>query len=227
MPSQCELCRRWGGRRICDGCVGRFAPAVLRCPRCALRLPSAAAPCADCARRAPAFGRTVCIADYGFPWDRLVAGFKFHGRAELATALADRLVERLQAELRGGTLALPQLVVPVPLHAARLAERGYNQAWELARACAAALSLPARDDLLQRALPTAPQAGLTRGERLDNLRAAFFVDGTRRPLLDGRTVALVDDVMTTGATAEQCARALLRAGASDVQVWVLARTPAD
>jgi ComF family protein len=194
----------------------------MRCARCALRLPSLHSPCADCAGQRPSFTRTVCVADYGFPWDRLVADFKFHGRVELAPALAQRLTQAV----RDAAAPLPQLVLPVPLHTERLAERGHNQAWELARRCSDALGLAARADLLQRAVPTAHQAELKRVERLANLRSAFLVDPAGRDLIAGRSVALVDDVMTTGATAEQCAQVLLRAGATDVQVWVLARTPA-
>ena len=83
----------------------------------------------------PPFEHTVCAADYAFPWDALIAAFKFHGRVELAAALAERLL----AAVRASAAPPPQLVVPVPLAPARLAERGYNQAWELARRLAPAL----------------------------------------------------------------------------------------
>ncbi len=226
MPSQCEVCRRWDGQRICDACATRHSGRSLRCARCALRLPSEHATCGDCAVQRPSFSRTVCVADYAFPWDKLVADFKFNGRSELAAALAGRLTQAVGDAVRDAGLALPQLVLPVPLHTARLAERGYNQAWELARRCGAALGLPARADLLQRAVPTAHQAELPRSQRLANLRAAFLVGSLSGATITGRRIALVDDVMTTGATAEQCTQALLRAGAADVQVWVLTRTPA-
>jgi ComF family protein len=120
---------------------------------------------------------------------------------------------------------LPDTVVPVPMSARRLAERGYNQAWELARHVAAALSLPATASLLLRPVDAAHQIELGRAERRRNLRCAFMVDPLQRALLQGCRVALVDDVMTTGATAHAAADALLRAGAAAVDVWVLARTP--
>jgi predicted amidophosphoribosyltransferase len=110
------------------------------------------------------------------------------------------------------------------MSARRLAERGYNQAWELARRVAAALSLPASASLLLRPVDAGPQIELGRAERQRNLRNAFMVDPRQRGTLQGRRVALVDDVMTTGATAHAAASALLRAGAA-VDVWVLARTP--
>jgi ComF family protein len=159
--------------------------------------------------------------DYGFPWDRLIHAFKFSGRAELAGALSGRL---LQAVHRAGFVR-PDLVLPVPLSARRLSQRGYNQAWELARPVARALGLPAETALLMRPLDTGQQAELDRAERLINLRTAFMVDPARRAVLRGRHVALVDDVMTTGATVHEATTTLLRAGAAAVQVWAFARTP--
>jgi ComF family protein len=181
----------------------------------------AAPACGACLHQPPPYAHTVCVADYGFPWDRLVADFKFHGRAELAGVLA----RALTAAVRSDGAVLPDCVLPVPMSSRRLAERGYNQAWELARRVAAALSLPASASLLLRPADAAQQIELGRTERLRNLRNAFMVDPARRATLRGRRVALVDDVMTTGATAHAAAEALLRAGAAAVDVWVLARTP--
>lgn len=177
--------------------------------------------CGDCLRDPPPFTHTVCVADYAFPWDALIGAFKFRGRAELAGLLAVRLV----AAVRAAALPAPTLVLPVPLSPRRLAERGYNQAWELARRAAAALQLPADATLLQRPLETAHQAELGRSERQRNLRTAFMADPRRRAPLQGAHVVLVDDVMTTGATAREASAVLLRAGAAAVDLWVLARTP--
>jgi ComF family protein len=218
LSSQCEVCRRWSGQRLCGDCAGRHAAAVPRCTRCALRLPAAAL-CGECLRDPPPFSRTTCVADYGFPWDRLIADFKFQGRAELAPALAALMGDAI-ADTERHTL-----VLPVPLARQRLAERGYNQAWELARRVARRHRLEARHDLLIRALEGLHQAELTRAERLANLRAAFVVEPRLRNQLQGRPVALVDDVLTTGATAREAARVLLQAGAATVEVWVFARTP--
>ncbi|HZF79333.1 MAG TPA: ComF family protein [Rubrivivax sp.] len=151
-----------------------------------------------------------------------MTAFKFRGHVELASTLAVRVADAVSS---AGS-PLPDLVVPVPLSATRLAERGYNQAWELARRLAQRLRLPADATLLQRPIDTAHQAALGRRERRDNLRTAFMADPLRRGALLGRRVALVDDVMTTGATAREAAAVLLRAGAATVDVWVLARTPA-
>jgi ComF family protein len=127
--------------------------------------------------------------------------------------------------LRRDGASRPDLIVPVPLSPARLAERGYNQAWELARRLARSTGVPARADVLQRVLDTPHQADLNRAQRLLNPRGAFTVPTRRRAAVAGLRIALVDDVLTTGATAREAAQALLRAGAAAVDVWVVARTP--
>ncbi len=181
----------------------------------------AALACGECLRHPPPFEHTVCVADYGFPWDHLITDFKFNGRTELAAPLAGFLINAVRVQ----AVPLPQWVLPVPLSAARLVERGYNQAWELARRVAAGLELPADATLLQRPVDSAHQATLDRSARQRNLRTAFMVDPRRRALLLGQRVALLDDVMTTGATAREATAVLLRAGAAAVDIWVLARTP--
>ena len=188
--------------------------------------------CGPCLREPPPWAGAVCAEDYTFPWDRLIADFKFHGQPELAQPLADRLADAVGAHLDGaaqdgaGTaLGRPALVLPVPLSAQRLRERGYNQAWELARRLGAALGLRADARLLQRPVDTPHQVTLPRAERARNLQGAFMVDPQRRHEVLGRSFALVDDVMTTGATLRQATLELLRAGAAEVQVWAFARTP--
>ena len=221
-PGQCGVCRQWGTSALCSDCVGRFAAPAPRCSRCGLRwgtsLDTADTVCANCRREPPAFVKTCCAVDYAFPWDRVITAFKFEDRLDWAPALARLLHHALPAQ------AEVDLVLPIPLSAQRLAERGYNQAWELARRTAALIHAPARQDLLLRPWDTAHQADLDRRERQLNLQRAFIVDARLRHWVQGRRVALVDDVMTTGATAQAASSALLRAGASSVQVWVLART---
>jgi ComF family protein len=164
----------------------------------------------------------VAAVDYGYPWSALVARFKFHAALDLAPAIAACLCDAI------GHQAAPDrsvLVLPVPLSAERLRERGYNQAWELARRVASRRWLQADPRLLLRIRDTPHQLALPPDSREGNVRDAFAVEPRRRAALHGRSVALVDDVMTTGATAAACSRALLQAGAADVQVWAFARTP--
>lgn len=219
-PSQCGVCRQWGKSSLCDDCLTRFAAPVPRCIQCGLRLGLSNTVCGRCLREPPAFARTCCAVDYAFPWDGVIAAFKFQARIDWAPALAELLSRALQPEPEPEV----ELVLPVPLSRQRLVERGFNQAWELARRTAALQQLPARQDLLLRPVETAHQAELGRHDRQQNLQRAFMVDPRKRQLLQGRRVALVDDVMTTGATAQEASTALLRAGAHSVQVWVLART---
>ena len=223
LPSQCEVCRRFNDARLCSSCIERFAPTTRRCKHCALRLDNALEVCGECLRSPPPFEHTVCAVDYAFPWDRMIVSMKFFDQPELAATLAALLVQAVRA----AAMPLPALVLPVPLAPVRLAERGYNQAWELARRAAAALHLPAYAALLLRPIETAHQTELTRAQRLANLRAAFVVGESQRTVLAGQRVALVDDVLTTGATAQEATLALLRGGAAAVDVWVIARTAED
>jgi ComF family protein len=200
----------------------RHAQPCPRCARCGLRTGSAVLACGACLREPPHFGHTAVAVDYQFPWDRLIGELKFHAKLELAQPLA-RLMR--EAYLATG-LPQPTGLVPVPLSDSRLRERGYNQAWELARRVAAAWQVPARADLIDRISDTPSQTQLTRDQRLANLRTAFMPRREASEWLTGRRVLLVDDVMTTGATAREVAAALLRAGASTVDVLVAARTAA-
>jgi ComF family protein len=224
LATQCELCRQWTqGDALCADCEACFAQPRLRCACCALPTGMAVARCGGClATPELPYTGTVAAVDYAFPWDGLVTAFKFGGRVDLAEALAQRLAEAV-------AVSSPQdaaWVLPVPLSPARLAERGYNQAWELARRVARLRGLPSDATLLQRPIDTAHQTGLDRAARAANLAGSFMVDPTRRAELAGRAVALVDDVMTTGATVAAAAAVLRRAGAASVSVWVFARTPA-
>jgi ComF family protein len=215
------VCRSWSGARICPPCFSRFAPAVARCPRCAL--PGGGETCGECLRDPPPFERAVASVDYAWPWDGLIAAFKFRDKLDLAPSLA----RHLASVTRTSRAPRPGLVVPVPLTSQRLRERGYNQAWELARRIARELRVPADAALLERSGGAPHQLGLPRARRVANLRGGFAVRAACRDRLAGRDVALVDDVMTTGATAREAARALLDGGARSVQVWVAARTAAE
>jgi ComF family protein len=164
--------------------------------------------------------RIVAAVDYGFPWDRVVAGLKFHRRLDGATPLAQLLLGALPSA------PAVDLVLPMPLAPQRLRERGYNQAWEIARRVARPLRLPADAHALLRVRDTAHQMDLPEAERAANVRGAFLVEPARAARLRGRHIALVDDVATTGATAEAAAQALRAAGAAEVSLWVAARTPA-
>lgn len=221
LPSLCALCHGWGDARICADCVARFAAPRQRCLRCAIDLPAAAPLCGACLLNPPPQAHTLAAFDYTPPWDGVIARFKFHSALDLGEALAARLLHAL----REARVTPPDLLLPVPLSAARLRERGYNQAWEIARRIAKALPCPADPHLLLRTVDTAHQLALPVPARAANVRGAFAVEPLRARELRGKQVALLDDVLTSGATASEISRSLLQAGAESVQVWVLARTP--
>jgi ComF family protein len=178
--------------------------------------PSGEPICGQCLRRPPPQAQARAAFVYGYPLDRLLPRAKFHG--DLAST---RLLAALMAsELAGAER--PQALVPLPLHTGRLRQRGYDQALELARPLARRIDLPLRDDLLRRVRATAAQSRLDAAARRRNLRGAFCV---REDCELPAHIALVDDVMTTGATVHAAASALLRAGVGRVDVWVCARVP--
>lgn len=178
--------------------------------------------CGACLTSPPAFDAALAAVDYAHPWDHLIARFKFHAALDLAAPLADRLACARQA----AGLPATELLIPVPLAGPRLRERGYNQAWEIARRLARALSCPADARLLLRIRDTPHQLALAPDRRAANVKAAFAIEPTRLAEVHGRRITIVDDVMTSGATAAEIARALKQAGAASVDVWVAARTPA-
>ncbi len=222
---RCIVCRGWCDGGLCAPCDVRFAFARPRCEGCALPLVAGApglAPgrCVRCRLAPPPWSRAVAGVDYGYPWDRALADLKFHQRLEPAGALLGPLLARLE-DVRGGDVR----VVAVPLSRERLRERGYNQSWELARRLARALALDARADALFRVRDTGHQLGLHREARGANLQGAFVATPRHAGWVRGARIALVDDVLTTGATAHAATRTLRAAGARDVQLWVVARTP--
>ncbi len=220
LPPRCLLCGAAGagGRDLCAGCAADIAFNTPCCPRCALPLEAPAPLCGECLKREPPFASAWAPFRYGHPLDLLEARFKFRADLAAGRVLAGLLADRACADVP----SLPELVVPVPLHPARLRERGYNQALELARPLARALAIPLRHDLLVRTRATPPQTGFDAQTRRRNLRGAFAVaPGSVLPA----HVALVDDVMTTGATLHECARVLRRAGVARVDAWALARAP--
>ncbi|MCY4743584.1 ComF family protein [Pelomonas sp. UHG3] len=223
---QCSVCRAWSHQTICASCIALYARPQPRCWTCATRLPPAMTghprpQCGRCLLQAPPLDRTVAALEYGFPWDGLLQHFKYHQALELR----ESLLERLNCALNASEVNAPDWLLPVPLSAERLRERGYNQSHELARALARRRGLRCEPDLLLRVRHNAAQASLKLDARAANVRGIFAVDPLKADQLRGTTVALLDDVMTTGATLYELARVLLQAGVMSVQAWVIARTP--
>ena len=220
LPSQCALCRDWPSRPMCDACVARFAPPQARCLSCALPVPAGVTRCGECLRQPPALDACLAACAYAWPWPDCIARFKFHGDAGLAAPLATLMRSAPWVE---PALERCDLVLPMPLAPARLRERGFNQSLQLARRLA-----PDKTDahLLLRTRDTPAQSGLTRAERLRNLRGAFAIEPLRASAVRDRRVVLADDVMTTGASLFAAAQVLRDAGAAHITAIVFARTDA-
>lgn len=217
-PPRCLLCGETGaqGRDLCHACAAALPWNRSACLRCALPLPQPAAACGDCLQHPPPLEQTHAALVYAFPVDRLLPRLKFH--ADLACG---RLASQLMAEAFAA-VPRPGALIPLPLHRARLRSRGYDQTLELARPLSRALGIAMIDSALTRQRATSPQSRLDAAARKRNLRGAFVVK--RHAALPDH-VALVDDVMTTGATLHAAAKALRRAGVRRIDAWVCARAP--
>jgi ComF family protein len=220
LPRLCPACGdpSGPGRELCPGCEQSLPALLHACPRCAIPYehPDTHGECGTCQKQPPAFTRSIALYRFAPPVDHFIRELKFHQQLGLARLLGERLAQRLALEG-----PRPDLVLPVPLHTARLRERGYNQALEIARPVARLLDLPLAVHSLRRVRATAPQTGMALAARRKNLRGAFALQPGAE--LKNLRVALVDDVMTTGSTVQAAAQCLRAAGARDVEVWVIAR----
>jgi len=208
----CFLCRGSASALLCAACDADLPRlAAERCPRCALPSPRGET-CGRCLAHPPHYDATVAALSYAFPADALVHALKFRGELALAPLLAGLLSESIDSGA--------DYLLPVPLSRERLRQRGYNQALEIARHLRRGRLLV---DACERSRDTAPQLELPYQERRRNVRGCFIA----KRAFDGAVVALVDDVMTTGATLDEMARTLKAAGASRVVNWVVTRTLLD
>jgi ComF family protein len=218
LPPVCLICGLPGraGLDCCSGCE-RDLPIVARgCRRCGLALPASVDACGRCSKRPPAFHRSWPAFAYEGPLERLVHRFKFQRDLAAGRVLAGLTARRLAAL----GAPRPQALVPVPLHWRRFLVRGFNQSRMLAGDLSRCLGNIPVAPLLSRRRATPAQSGLPAASRGANVRGAFRA---RAPGCRLRHVALVDDVMTTGTTLDDCARALRRVGVERVDVWVVAR----
>ncbi len=222
LPSECVLCGAPGASipNLCRGCQQDLPANHPSCPRCAVPTPTVAV-CANCLTHAPAFDKVLCGFRYEGPIRHLVSEAKF--RRDLAVTAT--LGHLLAVAVQGSGSDRPQGVVPVPLHRRQLRRRGFNQALEVARPVASLLDLRLLPNACHRTRETESQSGLgSTTARKRNVNGAFAV----RALPSGiRHIALVDDVVTTGATVGELARILKRQGVERVDVWAVARTPRE
>ncbi|PHV15397.1 amidophosphoribosyltransferase [Janthinobacterium sp. BJB303] len=225
LPAQCALCGSGCPQALCAPCRAQYlGQARCRCRQCANPLADIemAQLCGRCLRHRPAYDATVTAFDYAAPVDQLLLQLKFGARLALAPLLAQLLYVAIQQQ---PAWTMPQLLCPVPLGPARLAERGYNQALEIARPLARLLDVPLQPRLALRVRETRAQSGVPPRERQANLAHAFAIAPETADVLQGCHVGIVDDVMSSGHTVNALAAACKGAGAARVSILVAARTP--
>jgi ComF family protein len=209
------LCGAIAGGDFCPACY-RDLPQLpaSHCPVCLWPVPTNEI-CGNCLKKPPAFTRTLAVLRYTFPADALIHALKYQTNLAIAPVLANLFIARLKT-----METMPDVIVPMPLHPIRLRERGFNQAMEISRTIAKQTGIALLPDGCSRIKHTLPQTGLPWKERQKNIRRAFSC----RIDVSGKHVAIVDDVMTTGATLNELAQVLRRRGATEISNWVIART---
>ena len=222
LPRACVLCDVHG-KPLCDACRGEATCRLaIACPRCAIPLGASDGPrlCGHCLAHAPAFDASLAAAVYEAPFDALIRGLKYSARLAYAPLFADLLHERVAAHR-----FRIDVLIPVPLSRDRMAARGFNQSIEIARPLASRMRTRLDTASVLRIRDTPPQAALPFDARRKNIRGAFAVIDSRVAMLEGSTVGVVDDVMTTGSTLDEMAATLKRSGVARVFNLVVARTP--
>lgn len=217
---QCALCLADSGKwALCQPCLHDLPAPTNPCYQCGIELPPGTQGlCAQCSQHPGPISRFFAAYHYQPPLDQLIQGLKYHADFSISRTLGQQLAQTLSPHLT----TRPDRLLPVPLHTSRLQSRGFNQAAEIARALGRALQIPVDQRLAQRLRATPSQARLTASERQKNMAGAFAAQAER---VSGLHIAIVDDVFTTGATTGSLARTLLEAGAKQVDLIVLARTP--
>lgn len=216
LPAQpCVLCGAESHAGLCCTACSADLPrlSTQHCPVCALPTPDGCV-CGECLKQQPPFDHTVAAFIYSFPLDKLIQALKFREHLILVDFFADAVAQSITIR--------PDCIVALPLHPNRLRERGFNQSLLLAKRIARQLDIPLLANACTRVRNTPPQSSLPWKERDKNMRQAFTCSADAD--VHGKHVAIVDDVMTTGASTGELARALKQAGASEVSVWVVART---
>lgn len=218
LPSQCAVCHRWPAHPVCEACVTQFGQPVPRCQTCALPVLPGMGRCGACIVAPPPLDRCLAAVTYTYPWSQLVQEFKFHDHTAWAQSFGTLLRSAPWVE---PALDSADWVLPMPLSKERLQWRGFNQALLIARALEPA---KVAHDLLLRIKDTPPQSSLPRHARLGSVQGAFAVDPLLASCLKDRSVVLVDDVMTSGASLHAAAKVLRQAGAAHITAMVIART---
>ena len=217
-PFACLLCgqvnKKFG---LCNACQRELPWVTQGCQRCANPVPSISALCGKCLQKPPPYAQIAALFYYQPPIDYLLTSLKFGSSLLYARFFGELLAEKLQERYADQTK--PELIIPMPLHAQRLQERGFNQALELSRPLAKSLAIPLSLKHCHRVLATQPQSRISALARQRNVRNAFAVVEA----IDAKYVAIVDDIVTTGSTVAALAKVLRQAGVVKIDLWCCAR----
>ncbi len=231
LNSDCYLCfqsvhaNKQTIKLLCDNCLSRLPMLKNACPICAMPLAnhyglnSSLHPCGECLKQSPCYSKTVSAFHYEPPISDFITGLKYNAKHYLVPLLSAYLLEAIQHNYQKNEL--PQLIIPVPLHSKKIRSRGFNQAQLIGEKLASALKLPILTKDVSRLKFTKAQSSLNAEQRKKNLKGAFIVEN--KHLVQTKSVAIVDDVVTTGTTANELSLQLLAAGATRVDVWSVAR----
>lgn len=228
-PTTCLLCG--AGLRdelICSACelaLPHLAAEEALCQQCALPLQGRTDYCGHCLHKPPTFSRTIAPFSYRNPVDFLIHNFKYRRQLGVGKALGQLLANCIHHTYDEHGWLLPELIIPVPLHWTRRWVRGFNQTDILGLQLSKQFEVPLNSHICRRVRRTPTQKGLNRAARQNNLHHAFQLSADGRQAIEGRRVALLDDVITTTATTRELSRLLVQQGANDVHIWALARTP--
>jgi ComF family protein len=221
-PSFCYLCREPAheGMPLCPECLSKIELIQNRCQICGEPFSGEAGErsCGDCMQDPPHFVKARAWARFGGPMLDVIHKFKYQRGFQFAEWMAAGMIEVFEKEFADQEV---DLIVPVPLHWRRLLSRGYNQALILARPISRKLKIPIAAGVLARAVNNPSQVGLSRPKRKENLKKVFQVESKSK--VAGKNILLIDDVITTGATVDEVARVLRKAGAESVCVLAFAR----
>lgn len=230
LPSQCLLCRKELHQgRICMGCMADISLCALDlpcCQQCLEPLVTDAPLCGNCLSVPPAFNFSLIPFNYHHPVDYLVQRFKYNNCQASGQILGQQLADYLQQQYDANSAHIrPDIIIPTPLHWRRCFSRGFNQTAIIARIISRKLGIPVTERKLERIRHTNMQKGLNRKKRATNIRGAFYISEKNTAVFKNKTVAILDDVVTTTTTVREISRVVRKAGAKEVHIWALARTP--
>jgi len=219
LPFTCILCKKLSDRRqdLCTACLNDLPIVTQKCPRCAQKITENTL-CGACLKSPPPFAATYALFAYEFPIPSFILNLKFHHHLPYARILGELMAEKIQQEWYSAK-PLPDFIMPIPLHNKRHKERGFNQAVEIARPIAKKYALKIDTHSAIRIYHTPAQMVLSALKRKQNIKNAFTVKAD----LSGKSIAILDDVITTGSTVTELSWALLKQGAKSIEVWCCAR----